>query len=265
MYNLYISIYAPTWGATNKLIDGEQSVEFQSTHPRGVRRFSQGQKMHNKNFNPRTRVGCDTRWIDWWSYRRNFNPRTRVGCDDQVGRIKNHQVISIHAPAWGATSGTPKPRLTSTFQSTHPRGVRPNCTIQSHTFSRFQSTHPRGVRQAAVPYQGHDLHISIHAPAWGATFADRHTYTSMIFQSTHPRGVRRPKCPLEALPGPISIHAPAWGATILGGGLSKSPQAISIHAPAWGATGEPEVIAEQVLISIHAPAWGATKYDKILV
>ena len=55
--------------------------------------------------------------------------------------------------------------------------------------------------------------ISIHAPAWGATF--------------------RPRLLLHA---PfISIHAPAWGATPARD-LGMHLLQISIHAPAWGAT-----------------------------
>ena len=57
------------------------------------------------------------------------------------------------------------------------------------------------------------LSISIHAPAWGATF--RHFVR-------HRRD-------------DISIHAPAWGAT-LGYFQVVRDSDISIHAPAWGAT-----------------------------
>ena len=57
------------------------------------------------------------------------------------------------------------------------------------------------------------IKVSIHAPAWGATYllSDR----------------RRSR--------PVSIHAPAWGATpVCGSNLMSS--FVSIHAPAWGAT-----------------------------
>ena len=123
--------------------------------------------------------------------------------------------VSIHAPAWGATS-------------------------QSFSFSlsamRFQSTHPRGVR-LCHDGQGRLLRgVSIHAPAWGATFQKAsHLLSRSRFQSTHPRGVRRP---FFRLPRPllrVSIHAPAWGAT-WGHDRSKAILGVSIHAPAWGAT-----------------------------
>ena len=57
---------------------------FQSTHPRGVRRTAYAlAHILQKGFNPRTRVGCDMSNSD---------------SDD------NQLIVSIHAPAWGATS-----------------------------------------------------------------------------------------------------------------------------------------------------------------
>ena len=57
-------------------------IRFQSTHPRGVRLDDPVKVYLKENFNPRTRVGCD------------LNP---------YDRLINYVVISIHAPAWGAT------------------------------------------------------------------------------------------------------------------------------------------------------------------
>ena len=96
----------------------------------------------------------------------------------------------------------------------YPHGVR-------HVFQHFdiatvvfQSTHPHGVRQRCASACGRSGHISIHAPAWGATGPD-------LFS---------PDITL------ISIHAPAWGATQSGDHRGQR-RTISIHAPAWGATG----------------------------
>ncbi len=122
-------------------------------------------------FNPRTRVGCDSfRQIGGWVIM-GFNPRTRVGCDG--GRCS----IILYA---------------AMFQSTHPRGVRPDAAVQSPpgrfcfnprtrvgcdssramsvgALAMFQSTHPRGVRQGELLHLAVMLPVSIHAPAWGAT------------------------------------------------------------------------------------------------
>ena len=78
-------------------------------------------------------------------------------------------MVSIHAPAWGAT--------------TRALGCRP-------TENRFQSTHPRGVRLAHRFDGRKDPLVSIHAPAWGATVAPAKNFQQAAFQSTHPRGVR---------------------------------------------------------------------------
>ena len=101
-----VSIHAPAWGATDK--------------------FSRT-TIHLLRFNPRTRVGCDVSASIFLTVGRSFNPRTRVGCDTKtfgkcrttmfqsthprgvrhtVLRLKTDTVtVSIHAPAWGATSG----------------------------------------------------------------------------------------------------------------------------------------------------------------
>ena len=102
---------------------------FQSTHPRGVRRPAcTSTNLTPKGFNPRTRVGCDCLMpLDRNCGPQGFNPRTRVGCDKRVYTpsnppsmfqsthprgVRHIQVlqrllpysVSIHAPAWGATS-----------------------------------------------------------------------------------------------------------------------------------------------------------------
>ena len=82
--------------------------------------------------------------------------------------------VSIHAPAWGATSALMRPfSFPKTFQSTHPRGVRRmkmswnsyvdrcfnprtrvGCDLirfmRRMGFIVFQSTHPRGVRREGL-------------------------------------------------------------------------------------------------------------------
>ena len=78
---------------------------------------------------------------------------------------------------------------------------------------QFQSTHPHGVRLRIVDIRLKDMHVSIHAPARGATQEHHHHTTEDLrfnprtrtgcdgaqprrdrasgFQSTHPHGVRR--------------------------------------------------------------------------
>ena len=144
------------------------------------------------DFNPRTRVGCDKRCVLAAAKRSNFNPRTRVGCDFLWRVVFRQHNISIHAPAWGATTISVRTATTLLlFQSTHPRGVRRVDIQQLAQVLRFQSTHPRGVRHHDLSDSVVLLDISIHAPAWGATGVSGATAPGERFQSTHPRGVRQ--------------------------------------------------------------------------
>ena len=100
-----ISIHAPAKGATRvRLLVHWDAVQFQSTHPRRVRPSAPTNWTRSRNFNPRTREGCDgdplydvQAAIRFQSthprrvrHRRSrspsgeagdFNPRTREGCD----------------------------------------------------------------------------------------------------------------------------------------------------------------------------------------
>ena len=119
-------------------------------------------------FNPRTHVGCDqlTRdnallqqvsihaptWGATWTSTSVYKyisvsihaPTWGATLCCFIGRVGSR--VSIHAPTWGATAGQVAPKSFQRFQSTHPRGVRPQ-RIQNDIAERvFQSTHPRGVR-----------------------------------------------------------------------------------------------------------------------
>ena len=99
-----VSIHAPAWGATGRrsLCRGHRSVSthaptrgatrtfekptkanlFQSTLPHGERRISVA-----------VRTLC-----------RRFNPRSQMGSDAQEVFHQQRGDVSIHAPAWGATT-----------------------------------------------------------------------------------------------------------------------------------------------------------------
>ena len=190
-----ISIHAPAWGATVEGGDARYASLFQSTHPRGVRPpndYHPNGQHPFQSTHPRgvRRPGTVDVLIagtisihapawgatrpprQWQAHRPHFNPRTRVGCDPQANSMRCRIAL---------------------FQSTHPRGVRHTIVRALIPIFEFQSTHPRGVRLRRLPKTLTECIISIHAPAWGATF--------------------RP-IPLPRPHPEISIHAPAWGATI---------------------------------------------------
>jgi len=70
-----------------------------------------------------------------------------MGCDGYPGMGASVDIVSIHAPAWGATMSIRRRLRYCSFQSTHPHGVRPFNADDDITIKT----------------------VSIHAPAWGAT------------------------------------------------------------------------------------------------
>ena len=121
--------------------------------------------------------------------------------------------VSIHAPAWGATFDFFSPHPTSTFQSTHPRGVRPfgrclrlylgwfqsthprGVRHRDHQIPKnqqsFQSTHPRGVRRLAKRETSRRACFNPRTRVGCDYYSDSQVRSLTLFQSTHPRGVRR--------------------------------------------------------------------------
>ena len=144
-------------------------MRFQSTLPRGERHLSF--------------LDADTQY--------NFNPRSREGSDDSTPSYLQEYLISIHAPARGATAKSVG-SLKAVVISIHApaRGATKASCFSSHLYSHFN---PRSREGSDV---GENLKllkgdISIHAPARGATFRKRHSIVHIL----------------------ISIHAPARGAT----------------------------------------------------
>ena len=144
-----VSIHAPAWGATLRggLRLGRRHVSIHAP-AWGATLNANNHCLIVASFNPRARVGRDDLPNPSVTICGSFNPRARVGRDGLHSCESARVTVSIHAPAWGATS-TPirfrhKPIL---FQSTRPRGARQSCRI--------------------CPARG--VCVSIHAPAWGAT------------------------------------------------------------------------------------------------
>ena len=146
------------------------------------------------------------------------------------------------------------------FQSTRPRGAR-LCPSRSRTApGEFQSTRPRGARLCPTTPARLIHAVSIHAPAWGATFFFVAPLASRMCFNPRARVGRDDGSHHAASREYVSIHAPAWGATLLSRSLCAL-QTVSIHAPAWGATSLLVSLPPQPGVSIHAPAWGATRSD----
>jgi len=170
----------------------------------------------DQSFNPRPRVGGDWHHLSIGTpCGLCFNPRPRVGGDKGCRNKAQLHRVSIHAPAWGATSDeravhpgvsgfNPRPRVggdpvcsavAAAARSFNPRprvGGDPTSVMWSSGYILFQSTPPRGGRLGCMTRYLMLCIVSIHAPAWGATV--RPSLRSLgygWFQSTPPRGGRR--------------------------------------------------------------------------
>ena len=144
-------------------------------------------------FNSRSRVGSDKGERCANTSTRSFNSRSRVGSDLVEGVGDFHELrVSIHAPAWGATSNELREAiLVQAFQFTLPRGERPRMAPRREGLQRFNSRSRVGSDTLIFPpllRRG----VSIHAPAWGATWGRPFLYTRQKFQFTLPRGERLP-------------------------------------------------------------------------
>ncbi len=184
-----VSIHAPAWGATAAVQIAVLDPSFQSTPPRGGRPACADNVASTRScFNPRPRVGGDRRhrWPACAGVVSIHAPAW--GATDQRRTIGRTPDVSIHAPAWGATSRSAR---------------RPVRHVSIHA-PAWGAT--RRIRRVAPD------DVSIHAPAWGATAARPWPSTRLGFNprprvgGDSPAATRRHR-------GRVSIHAPAWGAT----------------------------------------------------
>ena len=81
-----ISIHAPTWGATRRRQENYRDKNFNPRTHVGCDVYKDSLSLSSTHFNPRTHVGCDKWMIGSVNEVRDFNPRTHVGCDTQETR-----------------------------------------------------------------------------------------------------------------------------------------------------------------------------------
>ena len=106
IYPEYISIHAPAKGATVRRIhDRFHSCNFNPRSREGSDRRKQVRSLLHIYFNPRSREGSDGGDGGRNPDVKDFNPRSREGSDDFSSAMSTMAVISIHAPAKGATHG----------------------------------------------------------------------------------------------------------------------------------------------------------------
>ena len=188
----HISIHAPTWGATNSI-----SMVLQIS----------------TNFNPRTHVGCDLTLFLIPIFLVNFNPRTHVGCDSgghlltcptphfnprtHVGCDLSFLIVQINLRYFN-----PRTHVGCDLVIHKCLGHTQNFNPRTHVGCDFSVIYVLSAELYFNPrtHVGCDqvrqsldfgLLISIHAPTWGATYSSLSSHESQS----------------------ISIHAPTWGAT----------------------------------------------------
>ena len=145
------------------------------------------------------------------------------------------------------------------FRSALPRGERRPSDAASAAVQSFRSALPHGERRPKDLDDLLRLHVSIRAPARGATRRGAPALRPwLLFRSALPHG-ERPAGGAAGLPvAVVSIRAPARGATRRGAPalrpwlLFRSPLPHG-ERPAGGAAGLPVAV-----VSIRAPARGAT-------
>ena len=166
----------------------------------------------------------------------HFNPRSHEGSDPPNFGLYTIPIISIHAPARGATSIQCFENYLNHI-SIHAPARGATGSPQAHVEERlqFQSTLPRGERLCSRCKMPGGVFISIHAPARGAT--------------PHTVHASRIIC--------ISIHAPARGATHCSVFLCLTD--INFNPRSREGSDRIKTVPERLQrISIHAPARGAT-------
>ena len=123
-----------------------------------------------------------------------FNPRSPHGeRRDDIHALDLLFDISIHAPAWGATTLSSSRRMVSSYFNPRP---------------------PHGERHLGILLIRRPGFISIHAPAWGATWLCLFSLFLIAISIHAPVwGATVLSARIRAT-SIISIHAPAWGATV---------------------------------------------------
>ena len=224
---------------------------FQSTRPRGARPASIASSslarvsihapaggativecvaVNIGSFNPRARGGRDLSSSVTLN-RLPFQSTRPRGARRLRKLIKGADMVSIHAPAGGATFGKYIDTLWDCFNP-RARGGRDTIGLITPVEAVFQSTRPRGARHTCSCVINSQS-VSIHAPAGGATLSTfHHTLYRCFnprarggrdllsaapcrgspFQSTRPRGARLDGN-VVTIDLDVSIHAPAGGAT----------------------------------------------------
>ena len=186
--------------------------KFQSTRPRGARQSKNTASLMPLRFQSTRPRGARRRDRYDHSHYKRFNPRARAGRDPERKTLRKGWLVSIHAPARGAT----------------------DCKAVEAELVEFQSTRPRGARLQVCKYYQPAIRFNPRARAGRDSICCIKRKRPGCF-NPRARAGRDPHPRQRPFPARVSIHAPARGATHQHG-VGGLQLAVSIHAPARGAT-----------------------------
>ncbi len=146
-------------------------IQFQSTPPRGGRLCRSNSVTPNLGFQstpPRGGRRVRLKYLTLVSLVSIHAPAWGATAIDEQRR--EVVVVSIHAPAWGATLRSWSRHVDMKRFNPRPRvGGDQGVAVYLQRGYQFQSTPPRGGRQGNYCQAEAIRTVSIHAPAWGAT------------------------------------------------------------------------------------------------
>ncbi len=232
--NLFVSIHAPTGGATRRQNLTTKEMMFQFTRPRGARlycvrfAFARGVSIHaptggatvtstsnasKARFNSRAHGGRDFRTADDSNVQISFNSRAHGGRDSQMCPRKAI-LRRFNSRAHGGRDGKKVPlsdRLR--FQFTRPRGARPWRHLPPSCAGCFNSR-AHGGRDSSTPISWTIAARGFNSRAHGGRDCSpspaSRTRTRFNSRAHGGRDVVRI---VLAIVGVVSIHAPTGGAT----------------------------------------------------
>ena len=149
--------------------------KFQSTLPYGERPNRIGSFLRRiDGFNPRSRMGSDTPEIRKSYFTVGFNPRSRMG-SDCVSSLTSLmvEIVSIHAPVWGATSLAGDYPESENVSIHAPVWGATQVSDKKYSWTLFQSTLPYGERHPEALKKRGGQSFQSTLPYWGATDPER--------------------------------------------------------------------------------------------
>ena len=190
----------------------------------------------DRRFNSRSRMGSDATRGFHVRDAPCFNSRSRMGSDYCYGPDNQLREVSIHAPAWGATSPAPLPAAAKTVSIHAPAwGATGRDPQRRADHSRFNSRSRMGSDERPDRIGVEDGAFQFTLPHGERPPATSARGTPRSFQFTLPHGERRGLRPGRVGPAKFQFTLP-HGERLGGDGGRHDDGLVSIHAPAWGAT-----------------------------